>query len=364
MKETKKASWFELILEAEKGGVEILSYVLKTLEIFEQYSIQLSEYRDAVRRALQWSEVARGCSHERTVDEFYNINMANHSIGSAEIYNRYSDDNFEMKWVVRKFIECHQTIMQYISGEASISDLRNLSNFIIHEMNKKTSSTLYQREKKRNEIWKAIDVLYACVVRASSEEKYEANKYFIKEAIIMLSEQGDDGVFRIPKYSINDRLEKVKENKFSIELRSFDVDATWWYSKKVFSVLNDMLIVSLFDYIEEKSILYNKEHWNHVRDYNFKSLEEFLFKKTGYTTHVNIFAMELLETAIYHPNKHTHMKCDIHDSMCFVSVEIDDATNGLLDFCTLAYEKNDINKEEAIEIINKFVRNNETTSII
>lgn len=350
-----KEKWFALLTEGNKNiniervdsisdinGYEVLEYVLRTIEYLDT-KCPPSVYNNLIRKALQWSEVAKcGTKERRNLWKDKNINLAIHNLGSADIYNMYSDDDLKTKERVRSLIRIHGDIGQFIRGEKN--NLEEIETWISTEYDLLCKANIPDANK---ELITALTNLTASVVSGVSEELWNSIAIQAKNLIENIV-SGED-----IHMSKETRIKKMKPNFSSDNLipkfNKLMVKETFWYPEIALDSFSDEIFMEIINYSVEYATKRN------IRNINFKPISDFLYYDYQGKKHVNVYKKRIVESLFKNgENKHIQMTHLIVDNVVFIGFKLSKTCEKLVDFCNEAEISGDINYEQAIVMLFDF----------
>ena len=345
-----KEKWFTLLVEGNKeinlervnaisdiSGLETLEYVLRTIEYLTTFGKPCT-LNVMVRKALQWSEVAKcGTEARRDIWKASGINLSIHNIGSAEIYKMYSDDSDSVKAIVSDMIKIHGIIGQYIRGEISEKTFELVYKFYDDLLFGNYGYSYVQKD-----ILNMFENLAGSVIFGVNEQLWAT----LKDEVI-------DVIHRIPDKSVNfsglNRLKRIKPDFNSEEIDGIN-NYSLWFPHIALDSFSDEVFSSIIKLAIKEANKYSK-----VDDINFKKISDFLYYDYKGKKHVNIYKKRIVESFIKTgSNKHVNIDFLIRDNVLFVNFKLSKTCEKLVEFCDEAELSGDINYEQAIIMLFDF----------
>lgn len=344
----KEAKWFELLVEQNKdmsisierlesmgirNGYEILGYVLRTLDVLD--GIKYVPYREEIKKALQWSEVAKCGSETRRVKDWYLFNLSAHNEGSCDIFKMYNKDVVNDD-IICGFIRYHGTIGQYLRGEVSTHELQCLQSFLLSSGKDDVANRTA-----------AMKVLTQCVI-AGVDEKLWEEIGFVATASIELLANG-----KIPVNNIEIRLRRMHPG-FNLDVSNWkyrdDFEAfTFWYPEVALSMFSDDVFLK---FIEKGIDIVNSKNKTEgvfdFRDVSFKSVSDFIYYDYKGKKRVNIYKQRMIESYFNGKNAHVTIGTFFDCKVAVLSVYLSTAAKKLVDFFVSAEEDTNLEYHKAI----------------
>lgn len=346
----KKEKWFQLLVEGNKeinpervdsleeiNGLETLEYVFRTLEYLITYGKD-TPLNLMVRRTLQWSEVAK-CGNESRRNDWKEkgFNLSIHNLGSADIYELYSDDNDSMKKIVSDMIKIHGTIGQYLRGEISetaFAPVYKLYDDLLYGN--------YGCKYEPNEIFAMFENLVGAVIFGVDEQLWLS----IKDKVCNIIHQLPD---KKVSFSLADRFREIKSD-FSSEVIKDAEKYSFWFPHVALETFSDTVFLAIMELAMKEAAKYDT-----VFDINFKRIADYLYYDYKGKKHINIYKKRIVESFIKTgSNKHIDILFSVEDDVLFVDFKLSKTCEKLVEFCDEAELSGDINYEQAIVMLFDF----------
>ena len=315
-------------------GQETLDYVFRTLDILEKEPMK-DEYKDILRKVLQWSEVAKGGTDEqRDIWRKKGYPLEIHNLASAEIYLDESDDDITTTKIIYTLIKTHGIIGQNLRGEVSVAENYSLNKLLAFYSE-------YQLEL-------LLTTLNKCIIKAVSNSLWEEVGAKV-DLLISRIISGDFSEY----YKTEDRLyelssslkESTKETQNFFETRIFPYFQLWYFDSAT-KAFNEKQI----NLILEKVL--NFEQIQKVDHLNFKPLADSLYYDYEGKKHINIYKLRIIEKYLNdNSTENVSLSLELSNKTLCIDFKFSSVCEKLIDFCVEAERSGLLTFEKSIGVL-------------
>ena len=327
----------------DKQKNSVLEYVIRTLDILDSISgIDDRDY-NIIRTVLCWSEVAKAGTFEdrkRWIERNYPLDI--HNEASAMIYaDHYVIRNFKID-PIYLFIKTHGLAGQYIRGEASLNNLKELSILAtIEDMNITRFTNIFEN-------------LNRCIIEAVDLKIWENIKFEIHEIAMAVYLSFDRCI--LPKLDAESRLKALLPNN-GIPLKNdilffkreiFSKYDLWYFQSALepFGFSNATQIC--------KRVVEVLQNDNDIKHLNFKLLADEIYYNYEGKKHINVYKQRIIERYIENPKEYgQHVKFIFEKKRIslLIGIEFTPVCKKLIDFCIEAERSGLFTYEKSITLL-------------
>ena len=316
------------------------NYVMNTLNILDR---EKEKYKDIViyyvEEVLKWSEVSK-CGTKKDIETWKNnnFNLYVHNIGSSEIYVM---DNKDYNNIIRVLIKTHGLIGQYLRGEITFSENKELYELILN------------KEIDKEELKDILILLNKCVVEAVSPSLYQKLEKKIYDSIIKIVNGEFTNEMNITSRlsalnsglsdSEKDKLKDILKNKLIKErLEDIFKRLEFWFYEAALSDFN------IEEQIKILLIIYNNIN-EKTKYITFEKIMKMIYFDFNGKREINIYKKRIIENYIFSleydnilnnnitNNPHISLNIQIKNETILPVFKFSKAAGKLIEFCEVAY---------------------------